>query len=77
LADEIERVRRAEARRGRRPVDIATHEQNRRRLAALREIVDYGTTDDLKAAMREYGLSEDSPEWTEVLRIWNDEREQN
>jgi hypothetical protein len=46
-------------------------------LAALREIVDYGTTDDLKAAMREYGLSEDSPEWTEVLRIWNDEREQN
>jgi hypothetical protein len=44
-------------------------------LAALREIVDYGTTDDLKAAMREYGLSEDSPEWTEVLRIWNDEHE--
>ena len=58
-------------------MDIATHEQNRRRLAALREIVDYGTTDDLKAPMREYGLSEDSPEWTEVFRIWNGEREQN
>jgi hypothetical protein len=46
-------------------------------LAALREIVEYGTTEDLKAAMREYGLSEDSLEWAEVLRIWNDEREQS
>lgn len=77
MADEIERIRRAEARRGRRPIDIATHEQNRRRLAALREIVEYGTTEDLKAAMREYGLSEDSLEWAEILRIWNDEREQS
>jgi hypothetical protein len=77
LADEIERVRRAEARTGRRPLDTTTLEQNRRRLEALREVVEYGTTDDLKAAMREYGLSEDSPEWAEALRIWNDEREQN
>jgi len=77
LADEIEGVRKAETRRGRRPLDTTAIEQNRRRLEALREIVEYGTTDDLKAAMRGYGLSEDSPEWAEALRIWNDEREQN
>jgi hypothetical protein len=46
-------------------------------LRLTREIVAYGTTDDLNAAMREYGLSEESPEWIEVLRIWNLEREQN
>lgn len=54
-----------------------TLEQNRRRLEALREIVEYGTIDDLKAVLSEYGLSEGSPEWIEALRIWNGEREPN
>ena len=75
MDDEIEQVRKAEQRRGLRPVDSELVAQNRRKLAALREIVSYGTIEDLKAVMREYGLAEGSPEWTAALQVWNDERE--
>jgi hypothetical protein len=74
VADEIEQVRRTETRRGRRPIDSETVEENLRKLAALREILKHGTLDDLKALMREYDLSEGSAEWKEALRIWNGER---
>ena len=75
MADDIEKVRSAEQRRGRRPKDTETIAERRRIEAELREICDYGTEDELKAAMRRYGLSPDSPEWLETLRIWSDERE--
>ena len=71
MADDIERVRRTESRRGRRPLDTETLQENRRMLAALREIWEYGTEEDLKAVMREYGLSESSPHWAETLDVWN------
>ena len=74
MSDEIERVRREEGRRGRRPVDSATLAERNRQKAALREILNYGTIEDLEAAMREYGISPDSAQWAAVLRIWNDER---
>ena len=75
MRDDIEKVRRLEERRGRRPIDSLKLEERKRQLAALREIVKYGVLEDLEAAMRVYGLSPDSPQWAEVLRIWNDERE--
>jgi len=75
LSDDIEEVRRQEERRGRRPVDSVTLERRRRQKEALREILDYGTIDDLEDAMRARGISPGSPQWAEVIRIWNDERE--
>jgi hypothetical protein len=77
VADEIEQIRRAEERRGRRPIDIETIQERRRLLAAMKDIWNDGTVDDLKAAMRVYGLSEKSPEWSATLRTWNAERGQN
>jgi hypothetical protein len=77
LADDIEKVRRAEERRGRRPKDVETIEERRRMAAALLEIWNNGTLDDLMAVMRGYGLSPDSPEWSATLRTWSDERERN
>jgi hypothetical protein len=77
LADDIEKVRRAEVRRGRRPVDEEASDERRRMLSQLLTILDEGNIDKLMAAMREYGLSPESPEWTETLRIWRDEREQS
>ena len=76
MSDEIEEIRKAEERRGRRPIDIETVAEKRRILAALREILAYGTVEELKQAMREYGISESSPEWAEALQIWNAERGQ-
>jgi len=43
--------------------------------AAFKKILAEGTIDDLKAVMRVYGILPDSPEWTECLRIWREERE--
>ena len=77
MADDIEKVRRAEVRRGRRPVDEEASDERRRMLSQLLTILDEGNIDKLMAAMREYGLSPESPEWTETLRIWRDEREQS
>jgi hypothetical protein len=71
---EIEDLRRQESRRGRRPVDIEVRRQRQRYLAALRKIVEEGTEDDLKLALRHIGLSEDSSEYAEALRIWRGER---
>jgi hypothetical protein len=73
--DDIEKVRRTEARRGRRPIDAEAIDERRRMLSALLKILDEGNTDKLMTAMREYGLSPESPEWKETLRIWHDERE--
>jgi hypothetical protein len=75
----IERARasRAEERRGRRPQDAETISERKRKASALREVWDYGTEEDLKSLMREFGVSPDSPEWKETLRTWNAEREQN
>jgi hypothetical protein len=77
VADDIEKIRRAEERRGRRPQDDETVSERKRKASALREIWDYGTEEDLKALMREFGLSQDSPEWKETLKTWNAEREQS
>lgn len=67
---DIEDLRRQESRRGRRPVDIEAKRQRQRYLAALRKIVEEGTEEDLKLALRQIGLTEDSPEYAEALRIW-------
>lgn len=77
MTDDIERVRREEERRGRRPIDSVTREERRRLVAALSEIYNYGTLDELESVMREYGISADSPEWIETVRIWNAERGRN
>jgi hypothetical protein len=74
VADDIERVGKDETRRGRRPVDLETLQERRRIAAALATILEYGTEEDLKKAMREFGLSEGQPEWAAALRIWGGER---
>jgi len=44
-------------------------------LSAILKILEEGNIDELMTAMREYGLSPESPEWKETLRIWREERE--
>lgn len=75
--DEIERVRREEERRGRRPVDSDTRELRQRLIAVLSDIYNYGNLDELEAVIRECGVSSDSPQWAEAVRIWSAERGRN
>ena len=74
MADDIDQVRKAEMRRGRRPIDEAEVERRRRIAAVLHEILNYGTVDDFKDVMRESGLSESDSDWDRALRAWNVER---
>jgi len=76
VSDDIEQVRRVEMRRGKRPIDVDAVKERQRIAAALREILHYGTIDDLKTAMRAFGLSEERQEWVEALRLWSVERGQ-
>ena len=77
MADDIEQVRRAEMRRGRRPVDLDAIQERQRISAALREILNHGTLDELKDAMRVFGLSEKMPQWIAAVKVWNAERAQH
>ena len=76
MADDIDQVRKAETRRGRRPVDQAEIARRQRIAAVLHEILNYGTVDDFKDVMRESGLSESESDsdWDRALRVWNFER---
>lgn len=52
MADDIEQVRKTEMQRGRRPRDFDTIRDRQRMSAALREILNHGTIEELKDAMR-------------------------
>jgi len=52
-----------------------TLEERGRLKAALREIVNHGTLEELEIAMREFGILPGSPQWIQAVQIWNDERE--
>jgi len=75
LIDDIEKVRKEEERRGRRPSDKEILKARGRLLAALRDIFENGTLDDLEDTMRGLGISPGSPQWNQAVRIWHDERE--
>jgi len=73
--DEIERIRRQEERRGKRPVDSETVAEKKRKLVALRTIWENGTAEDLERAMRLYGVVPGSVEWNAALQVWRGGRE--
>jgi hypothetical protein len=75
VPDDIEKVRRTEERRGKRPIDPEVVAERNERAAAFRKALAHGTDDDLKAIMRERRISPGSPQWVEALRIWREERE--
>jgi hypothetical protein len=70
--DDIQKVRKAEQRRGsrRRPLDQTKLEERRKCLADLRNIYQNGTLEELKSTMLQAGLTPTSPEWAETLKIW-------
>ena len=71
--EDIHDVMREERSRGKRPVDTDAEKQQRERLWALRQIIRFGTRDDLAAALREWGYSEGEIE--KHLRAFDDARQ--
>ena len=69
-------IRKADERHGGRPKDAQTLEERQRLLAVFRKILASGTMETLETAIREYGLSPDSAEWNEAVRIWREGREE-
>lgn len=71
---DVEDVRREEMNRGRRPVDLETRRQREKLLHDFRKLLEFGTEEDLVAAMRALGLREDSEGFREALQIWRQDR---
>ncbi len=70
MNEEIERVRKADERRGRRPVDLDAIAERKRQEAAMKILLQHGELEDLEDAMHAYGILPASPQWTECVLIW-------
>lgn len=69
---DVEEVRRAEMNRGRRPIDLETRRQRENQLRELRDLIDFGTEEELVAVMRAFGLADDSERFQKALQIWRE-----
>jgi len=65
---------REETRRGRRPIDLETRRKRAEKLADMRKLLTIATEEEFVRAMRDAGLSADSPEFLKALRAWREFR---
>ncbi|HUA86846.1 MAG TPA: hypothetical protein VMB85_23475 [Bryobacteraceae bacterium] len=63
-------VMREEKSRGRRPIDTQAQREHEEDLRGMRKLLELGTEEEFKEAMRAYGYAEDSPQMLNALRIW-------
>jgi hypothetical protein len=70
---DIEEVRQAESRRGKRPIDLEERKRKKSRLRDMEEHLRIETEQEFAAAMRACGLQEDSPKYRAALAIWRGE----
>lgn len=66
---DVEDVRREEASRGRRPIDLQTRRRREQLLRDFRKLLEFGTEEEFVAAMRALGLRDDSESFREALQI--------
>ena len=71
---DVEDVIREEVSRGRRPVDTDALRERQELRARCRELLQYGTEQDVREAMLALGLKDGSPQFLEALRIWRSYR---
>ena len=71
---DIDEVREAESRRGKRPIDLEERKKLNEIKQGLREIIRYGTEDDLRDAMRALGHADDSEHSRSLLKTWREIR---
>ena len=69
MASDIEKVRRSESRRGKRPRDLTDE-----RKKAIRTYLDLGTEEEFVEAMRAAGLPQDDPRFLAALAAWREYR---
>jgi hypothetical protein len=69
---DVEDVRREEMSRGRRPIDLETRRQRENQRRELRDLLDFGTEEELVAVMRAFGLADDSERFQKALQIWRE-----
>lgn len=69
MASDIEKVRRSESRRGKRPRDLADE-----RKKAIRTYLDLGTEEEFIEAMHAAGLRQGDPRFLAALAAWREHR---
>lgn len=65
---------REESSRGRRPVNTDELREREKRLAKCRELLQYGSEQDVREAILALGLEDGSALFLEALRIWRSYR---
>ena len=70
----LEDVMREEGRRGRRPIDLEARRKRAEKLTDMRKLLTIATEEEFLRAMRAVGLTDDSPELLDALRIWREFR---
>jgi hypothetical protein len=74
---EIKDVYLRERSRGRKhPIDVEARRLRNRLLQDMRWLLEYGTEEEMRVAMRALGLQEDSPQWENALEVWRELRGQ-
>jgi hypothetical protein len=75
--DEIEKVRRAESRRSKKPIDEDLIRERNIRATAFRVALEHYTDDKLRAFMQKYGILPGSDGWYAALKTWNELHERD
>jgi hypothetical protein len=74
--EDIQEVMAEEKSRGsRQPTSPAARRERAKRLRDVKVLLQQGTEDDIKAAIRAAGIPLESPAAVEILRIWREYRE--
>jgi hypothetical protein len=74
--DDIQEVIAEEKSRGsRQPMGLAARREHARRLRQMRKLLEDGTEEEVKAAIRAAGMPADSDDALRILQIWRENRE--
>lgn len=73
--DDIREVMAEEKSRGsRQPSSPEAKRERAKRIRAVKKLLEQGTEEDVKAAIRAAGIAVGSPEALKILRIWRENR---
>ena len=73
-SSDLDDVMLQETRRGRRPIDLEAKRLRVQRLRDSRKLLESGTEEEVKMALRAAGLRDGSPRFVESLRTWRENR---
>jgi hypothetical protein len=74
--EDIQEVMAEEKSRGsRQPTSLAARRERTKRIREMQQLLQHGTEQDIRAAIRAAGIPEESADALRILQIWRENRE--